>query len=69
MAVNVVHALLMMGSWQTIKGLGVWLEQVIGVSPLWILAAEEQAKSRSDKGGRGWEWGRQKEGRGGEIER
>lgn len=48
MVVNVVHALLMMGSWQTIQGLGVWLGKVVGVIPPWMLAAEEQAKSRSE---------------------
>ncbi len=45
MVVNVVHALLLMGSWQTIQGLGVWVGRMVGVTPPFIVAAEEQAKS------------------------
>ena len=46
MVVSVVHALLLMGSWQAIQGMGVWLGRLVGVTPTWIMAAEEQAKSR-----------------------
>ncbi len=46
MVVNVVHALLLMGSWQAIQGLGVWVGQLVGEVPAFIMAAEEQAKSR-----------------------
>ena len=46
MVVNVVHALLLNGSWQAIRGIGVWLKRKIGVTPPWIMAAEEQGKSR-----------------------
>ena len=46
MTVNVVHALLLMGAWQAIQGLGVWVGRLVGVTPPFIMAAEEQAKSR-----------------------
>lgn len=46
MVVNVVHALLLMGSWQAIQGLGVWVERLVGEVPSFMVAAEEQAKSR-----------------------
>ena len=49
MVVNVVHALLLMGSWQSIQGLRVWVGRLVGVAPIFILAAEEQAKSRCEK--------------------
>ncbi len=45
MVVNVVHALLLMGSWQAIQGLGVWVGRLVGAPPPFIMAAEEQAKS------------------------
>lgn len=45
MVVNVTHALLLMGSWQTIQGLGVWVGRMVGAIPPFIMAAEEQAKS------------------------
>ena len=45
MVVNVVHALLLMGSWQAIQGLGVWVGRLVGATPPFITAAEEQAKS------------------------
>lgn len=57
MVVSVVHALLMIGSWQAVQGLGVWLGQVVGFIPPWILAAEEQAKSRSAVNVWVWEGG------------
>ncbi len=46
MAVNVIHALLMMGAWQALQGVGVWLGRQLGSIPPWIVAAEEQAKAR-----------------------
>jgi len=46
MVVNVVHAMLMMGAWQALQGLGVWLGGLLGSIPQWIMAAEEQAKAR-----------------------
>ena len=45
MVVNVVHALLLMGAWQAIQGLGVWVGRLVGATPPFIVAAEEQAKS------------------------
>ena len=40
----VIHAMLQMNSWEAIRGLGVWLKQMIGSTPLWITAAEAHAK-------------------------
>ena len=46
MLVQVVQALLMLGSWQSIRGVGVWVKNLRGQTPPWIVAAEAQAKSR-----------------------
>lgn len=46
MLVNVVHALLLLGSWEAIRGVGVWVKTLRGQTPPWIVAAEAQAKSR-----------------------
>jgi len=46
MLVNVVHAMLLTGSWEAIRGMGVWVKQFLGVTPPWIVAAEADAKSR-----------------------
>ena len=46
MLVQVVHALLMLGSWEAIRGLGVWVKNIQGQTPPWIVAAEAQAKSK-----------------------
>ena len=46
MLVQVVQALLMLGSWEAIRGLGVWVKILRGQTPPWIVAAEAQAKSR-----------------------
>ena len=39
----VIHAMLQMNSWEAIRGLWVWLKQMIGSTPLWITAAEAHA--------------------------
>ena len=44
MLVHVVHDLIQLNSWEAIRGLGVWLKEVTGSTPHWILAAEAQAK-------------------------
>ena len=36
--------MLQINSWEAIRGLGVWLKQMIGSTPLWITAAEAHAK-------------------------
>ena len=48
---NVVHAMLLTGSWEAIRGMGVWLKQNLGITPPWIVAAEADAKSRWGSGG------------------
>ena len=46
MLVNVVHALLLTGSWEGIRGMGAWVKKSLGATPPWVVAAEAQAKSR-----------------------
>ena len=46
MLVHVVHALLQLGSWEAIRGMGVWIKSLRGQTPPWIVAAEAQAKSK-----------------------
>ena len=46
MLVHVVHALLQLGSWEAIRGMGVWVKSLRGQTPPWIVAAEAQAKSK-----------------------
>ncbi len=46
MLVNVIHALLLSGSWHSIRGMGAWVQNIVGHIPSWIIAAEAQAKSR-----------------------
>lgn len=46
MLVNVVHALLLVKSWEAIRGMGVWLQGIVGQTPSWIIAAEAQAKCK-----------------------
>ena len=45
MLVNVVQALLLMGAWQDIRGVGIWVQKTVGPIPPWIVAAEAHAKS------------------------
>lgn len=40
----VIHALIQLNSWEAIRGMGVWLKGITGAPPLWIAAAEAQAK-------------------------
>ena len=46
MLVHVVHALLQLGSWEAIRGMGAWMKSLRGQTPPWIVAAEAQAKSK-----------------------
>ena len=46
MLVNVIHALLLVKSWEAIRGMGGWLQMIIGQIPSWIIAAEAQAKCK-----------------------
>ena len=46
MLVNVVHALLLTGSWEGICGMGAWVKKSLGATPPWVVATEAQAKSR-----------------------
>ena len=39
-----VDALIQLNSWEAIRGIGVWLKPIIGTTPLWVTAAEAQAK-------------------------
>ena len=48
MLVNVVKALVTMGSWEEVHGLAVWCQLRTGTKPLWIQGAEAQAKGRYD---------------------
>ena len=46
MLVHVVHSLLQLGSWEAIRGMGVWMKSLRGQTPPWMVAAEAQAKSK-----------------------
>ena len=44
MLVHVIHALIQLNSWEAIRGMGIWLKDLVGTTPLWITAAESHAK-------------------------
>ncbi len=46
MLVSVIHALVLSKSWQSIRGMGAWVQNIVGHTSSWISAAESQAKSR-----------------------
>ena len=46
MLVEVVYALLLMGDWEAIRGMGAWMKHTVGTIPPWIVATEAHAKAR-----------------------
>ena len=46
MLVSVVKGLVSLGSWEAIKGIGIWCQLTIGTKPMWIQGAEAQAQGR-----------------------